>query len=279
MNFRNLVFISFIIFIGCNQSGNTLSEEFLAEGDFTERSIQESEITETKENVVKPSGTVSKKIIKDGEMGIEVSDLNSAKTNIDSLVAKYNAYYANERLSNTSNASIFYLKIRIPSNSFESFIANIESGGYEIDYKNISARDVTEEFIDLETRLNNKRNYLKKYNELLKQAKSIAEILEIEERIRNIEEEIESAEGRLKYLSNQVSFSTLNLNVTQIKEFQFQPNKQINFFQKLKQSISNGWHAFILFILFLVKLWPFWILLGTIIFFLKRRKIKKMDNK
>ena len=61
---------------------------------------------------------------------------------------------------------------------------------------------MTDQFIDLETRLENKRNYLKRYNDLLLKANSIKEILEIEEKIRALEEEIESATGQLKYLSD-----------------------------------------------------------------------------
>ncbi|NJK85980.1 MAG: DUF4349 domain-containing protein [Bacteroidales bacterium] len=50
-----------------------------------------------------------------------------------------------------------------------------------------------------------------------KKQKSISEILEIEEKIRGIEEEIESSQGRLNYLNSQVDFSTLDLNISRIK--------------------------------------------------------------
>lgn len=70
---------------------------------------------------------------------------------------------------------------------------------------------MTDQFIDLETRLANKREYLERYRELVKKAVSVKEILEIEEKIRLLEEEIESVTGRLKYLGDQVDFSTLNL--------------------------------------------------------------------
>ena len=99
-----------------------------------------------------------------------ISKKRSLKSTL--LVRSYNGYYANESLENTDDESSWQLKIRIPSANLEKFILKIESGNAQITYKEIDARDVTAEFIDLETRLANKKNYLKRYNELLKQAKT-----------------------------------------------------------------------------------------------------------
>ena len=136
--------------------------------------------------------------------------------------------------------------------------------------KNISARDVTEEFIDLEMRLTNRRNYLKRYNDLLQQAGTVADILEIQERIRNLEEEIESVEGRLKYLDGLVEYSTLYLTITRKKEFRFQPVQRDRFIERLKQSLSGGWFGLITFTLFIISLWPLWIVLAAIIIIWRR---------
>ena len=81
--------------------------------------------------------------------------------------------------------------IRIPSDAFESFIEALVQIEAEIEYQNISSKDVSEEFIDLETRLKNKHSYLLRYRELLGEAKNVQDILEVEEKIRLITEEIE----------------------------------------------------------------------------------------
>ncbi len=219
---------------------------------------------------------VKKKIIKDGKIKLRVTELESTKHGVDTLMAKYNAYYANESFNNSNRESSYELKIRIPCANFEKFIAAIESGNGEILYKEIDARDVTDQFIDLETRLENKRNYLKRYSDLLKQAKSIKEILEIEEKIRGLEEEIESTTGRLKYLSDLVDYSTLNLTITKQKEYQYNPASRDKFSERLKHSLSKGWFGFVDLLLFLIKIWPFWIILTLILYFWKKyRKAKK----
>jgi hypothetical protein len=219
---------------------------------------------------------IKKKIVKDGRLGLRVSNIESTKLRIDSLIKNNGGYYANENFNNSDWESSYYLQIRIPSTNFEIFISTIEKGKEEILYKEIEARDVTDQFIDLETRLSNKQNYLKRYNDLLKKANSIKEILEIEEKIRALEEEIESTTGRLNYLNNLVDYSTLNLTLSKPKDFKYNPAKRPQFLEQLKLSLSKGWFGFVDFILFIIKLWPLWIFIGLIFYVWKKYKKRKL---
>jgi len=219
---------------------------------------------------------IKKKIIRDGRLGLRVTELEKTKTRIDTLVKANGAYYANESFNNSDWESSFNLKIRIPSVNFEKFISGIEAGEGEVLYKVIDARDVTSQFIDLETRLENKRNYLIRYNDLLKKANSVKDILEIEEKIRVLEEEIDSTTGQLKYLSDLVNYSTLDLTLTKQKDFKYNPEKRAKFSERFKQSISKGWFEFVDFVLFMIKIWPFWIIIAVMVYFWRKfRKARK----
>lgn len=224
---------------------------------------------------VKKQEVIKKKIIKDGRLGLKVDDIEKAKAQIDTLVKAYDGYYSNERFNNTESKAFFNLEIRIPSERIETFISNVEKGKGEVLYKEIDARDVTDQFIDLETRLKNKKSYLVRYNELLKEANTVKEILEIQEEIRQLEEEIESTTGRLKYLTDQVDYSTLNLNLEKQKDFTFNPADRDEFTERLKQSLSKGWYGFVDFVLFLFKIWPLWIVLGVIVFVWRRMRKRR----
>ena len=218
---------------------------------------------------------IKKKIIKDGRLGLRVSELEKTKLRIDTLIKNHGGYYANESFNNTEWESSFNLKIRIPSANFEKLISEIETGDGEILYKEIDARDVTDQFIDLETRLENKRNYLIRYNDLLKKANSVKEILDIEEKIRGLKEEIESTTGRLKYLSDLVDYSTLDLTISKQKDFKYNPAKRNKFSESFKQSLSKGWFGFVDFLLIIIKIWPFWIIVTFILYFWKKYKMTK----
>ena len=216
-----------------------------------------------------------KRIIKDGRLSLRVHDLESTKVKIDTLIKIYGGYYANESFNNSDRELSYNLRVRVPSANFELFIAEIEKGDGEILFKEIDARDVTDQFIDLETRLENKRNYLKRYNDLLNRANSVKDILEIEEKIRVLEEEIESTTGRLKYLSDLVDYSTLNLTVSKQKPFRYTPEARHQFSERLKQSLSGGWFGFIDLLLFIIKIWPLWVVIAAIIFVLKKTRLTK----
>lgn len=220
-----------------------------------------------------------KKIIKDGRLGIKVTELEKAKSMLDTLVKNNGGYYANENFNNTDYEASYNLRVRIPTDKFEKFIAEVESGDGEILYKQIDARDVTDQFIDLETRLDSKKNYLIRYRELLKQAKNVKEILEIEEKIRGLEEEIESTTGRLKYLGDLVNYSSLDLMISKQKDFKYTPGQRDKFVERLKQSLSKGWIGFVDFLLFVIKIWPFWIIVSLILYFWKRFKNRKKIKK
>ncbi len=79
--------------------------------------------------------------------------------------------------------------------------------------KNISADDVSEEYVDLQIRQDNKQAYAVQYRKLLKRAGSIKDILEVQEKLRHIESGIDRINGRLKFLDDRVSYSTLDVEL------------------------------------------------------------------
>jgi len=226
-------------------------------------------------------GTINveqQKLIRNGTMLISVKNAAETRSLLSTILTRNNAYVGNEQLNNTDYETTYGIQIRVPANKLDSLVAGIESLSGTVTFKSIEAKDVTEEYIDLETRLVNKRAYLEQYRTLLKSARSIEDILKVQEQIRTIEEEVESVTGRLKYLTNQVDLSTLQLTITEKKDYVYKQDRRINFFERLKESMSTGWYAFVNFILYLLVLWPFWIILGLGVWIgyklMKKKKLK-----
>lgn len=220
-----------------------------------------------------------KKIIKDGSLGIKTNDIVRAKKGFDALLKKLNAYYETEDFEKEDYRMSFSLKIRVPSANFEKLISEIENGKDEIVTKNINARDVTEEYTDVEARLNNKREYLKKYKEILARAVTIKDILEVQEIIRNLQEEIESREGHLKYLNDQVTYSTLDVSLFKDIAYVYKPQEQDSFRERVKNSLSNGWMAIVDFVLWFIKIWPQLLVVLAVIILGRRWYKKRKANK
>jgi hypothetical protein len=220
---------------------------------------------------------IQKKVIKTGNFTIKSEDIKASKSALDELLKKYGAYYNNESLNNDNTAIRYNLIIRVPSDKFELLVKGIEGSKDEIIERNIYAEDVTEEYVDIETRLATKRDYLNRYRQLLSKANSIKEILEIEENIRVIQEEIESSEGRLKYLTNQVNLSTLNIHLFENKPYEYKPAKEDSFFERVKFALGSGWKGIVDFIIWILAQWPFWLVCILLLPFIRKFIKKRRD--
>jgi hypothetical protein len=128
---------------------------------------------------------------------------------------------------------------------------------------------VTEEFLDIQARINTKKELENRYLELLKKANSVTEMLEVEKQIGQLRTEIESIEGRLNYLKSKVSLSTLTIIF-----YQSIPNES-EVGNKFKNGFKSGWNNLIWFFVFLTNIWPF-ILIGIgLTFVIKKWKKRK----
>jgi hypothetical protein len=104
----------------------------------------------------------------------------------------------------------------------------------------------------------------------VKQAKTIEDILKVETEIGIVRNEIEQIQGRLKYLSNQTSYSTIVLTY-------YQPSLPIELpgaGSKFVESFLDGWDGFISFLIGLTRTWPFLLVIGFIAWLIIRRKRK-----
>ena len=176
-----------------------------------------------------------RKLIKNGTISFETNDIEKTRKEIEKLYQEFNGYIASENNFNYGERLQHEQEIRIPSQNFDPFIQKLEQLGTKVENKNISTQDVTEEFIDVEARLKTKKDLEARYRELLKFAKKVDEMLSIENQIGNVRAEIESMEGRLNYLKNQVAFSTLKITYYELTGVDF------GFASKFVHSLKNGW--------------------------------------
>src|SRR5690606_38732329 len=106
-------------------------------------------------------------------------------------------------------------------------------------------------------------------------AKTVKEILEIERELGNLRADIESFEGRLKYLKDQVSFSTLGISFYELVAVE----KDNKFGQKFIDGFASGWENLIWFFLGLTNIWPFILLIVVLIWFIRKRIITRRNRK
>ena len=114
-----------------------------------------------------------------------------------------------------------------------------------------------------------------RYMDLLKQAKNMEEILNVQSEINGIQEEIESAAGRIEYLGHSSVFSTINLTYYQILNSSAKDNDKPSFGTELSNAFKNGWSWIGDLFVGLVSIWPLLLLIFTGVIIYKRTKLQK----
>ncbi|MBP2616155.1 DUF4349 domain-containing protein [Chryseobacterium jejuense] len=223
---------------------------------------------------LKETDTVSRKIIKNGEMKIQVGDIKKAQNQVYEIIKKNSAYIQKEEFQNTDMNDNLELTIRVPHKHFDMLISSFSDGMGTVLSKNISSNDVTEEYTDVSIKLANKKIYLEKYRDMLKSATTTKDMLEIQEKIRALEDEIDVAEGTLRFIDDRVNYSTLNLNLYKEK-VRSSATSKIGFGSRFVDSITEGWNSFVAFFLGIISFWPFLLLIPLIVALWRKWKKKK----
>ncbi|AYM99387.1 DUF4349 domain-containing protein [Chryseobacterium sp. 3008163] len=282
-----------LILLNCNKSEAVANESVSAMAvmedvavDSAAASYSPSPSTTTSDKQVQNSepnssnpktNIVSKKIIKNGEMEIQVGEIKKAQNQISEILKKNNAYIQSERFNNNDTAENLNVTIRVPHQNFDPLINSFSNGVGSVLSKNISSDDVTEEYTDVSIKLENKKIYLEKYRDMLRSAKTTKDMLEIQENIRSLEDEIDVSEGRLRFIDDRVNYSTLELMLYKEK-VRSSATSKIGFGSRFGDSITEGWNSFIAFFLGVISFWPFLLLIPIVVFVWKKwrkNRVKK----
>jgi len=204
---------------------------------------------------------IPSKIIKTADISYQVETFTDSRKAILAIVKKYNALVSGENQTNDGYRIRNTMTIRVDAPAFDSLVEELMTEAIYIEHKTINAEDVTEEFVDLTARMKSKKEVEAQYSEILKKARTINEILEVTEYLRAIREEIESVEGRLKYLNDRVAYSTITLTYyEQLDVVSRQPAR--TFGSRMGEAFSWGWNGLVGFFLGIIYLWPLWLIMG-----------------
>lgn len=217
-----------------------------------------------------------RKIIKNGSVTIEANKPKDLETEIVEVLNDFNGYIVNTTQSGNDENYRSELTVKIPYDKFDNFITKVKELA-DVRHNNISTQDITEEFIDLEARQNALKLQEERLLEMLVKAESVEELLKVENELSRVRYELEKVEGRIRYLDNAVSYSTLRISIQQKVE----PTKpQVDsVWDEIWFSFTDGIGTFFNAILHIIKgvvwLTPFLIIVIPVGFIIYKKKFKK----
>ena len=124
------------------------------------------------------------KIIKSGNARFKVTSVKNATKQVAHIVNQFQGYISDQRLQTTNYNVENRFTIKVPQRNFENVMDSLEKVAEFVDYQNITSNDVTEQYVDLESRLKTKLEVKKRYETvLIKRANTVKDILAAEEKL------------------------------------------------------------------------------------------------
>jgi Domain of unknown function (DUF4349) len=198
-----------------------------------------------------------RKIIRNAEMTIEISDPNEGLQKIASIAEKNGGFVvtseSRENQANAQNLSSTTVTVvaRVPAAQFDEAVEAIRRIGGRIKVEKLSGMDVTEEYIDLEARIRTKRALEMQFLEIMRQARKISDALEVQSQLADVRTEIESLEGRRRFLENKSALSTIS--VTLQTPAPLLAATTSGFQQNVKMAFGDGLDAASEIVLFIIR--------------------------
>ena len=160
-----------------------------------------------------PDLPVERMVIETAGLDLEVGDHGEWLDFAHQLVQQYGGYIVNSNVREAyENVKRGNLTARVPQEKLGEAIDQLKNKAQKIEGEQRGGQDVTEEYIDLAMRLNNKRKTEERFQEILKKADKVEDILAVERELSRVRGEIERLEGRRQFLKNRVDLATITVN-------------------------------------------------------------------
>lgn len=214
-----------------------------------------------------------RKIIKNASVKYEVKNFDQYNKELRERIRKFGGYVAQEENHQYDDRREIALTIKVPVEQFEPMMNELQGRDAKQVERTISTEDVTGQVIDTRSRLEAKKQMRLKYLEFLRQSKNMQEVLAVQNEINSIQEEIESASGRIQSLGKQAAFSTINLSFYEpVAGFATPEPSNPSFFSKTGEAFSRGAELVKGLLLVIVSIWP--LVLGVLagIFIWKKKR-------
>lgn len=157
-----------------------------------------------------------RKLIRTGQVHLEVQDFDAARANLTRTVARYGGYVSDSRQErhriDNKSFKTGMVVLRVPAENFTAVMDETEAVGTVIESRT-NVEDVTEQLVDIEARLENLRAQRDQLRELYRRANDTEDVLAVQRRLADVQQDIERLEAKQQNLQRQVALSTIRVRM------------------------------------------------------------------
>lgn len=215
---------------GFAQANNSQSRE-----QSTEESADEEVATDEDANL----GESQQMVIYTGHLDVRVNSFDNMTERVKEQLNEMNGYIveSSEHTRGEDELRSGYMVVRVPQEHFDSFMTGLETEDTKIVSRDQQSQDVTEEYVDLESRLKAKEAVEDRLLQFMEGAEKTEDLLKISDDLSRVQEEIEQIKGRMNYIENHVAYSTVHINIEErnVKVPDVQSKDDLNTFAKAQK--------------------------------------------
>ena len=204
------------------------------------------------------------------DLSTETEDLEAMLTQLDAKILALNGYVESQNIYNGSNYSSrryrsASLTVRIPAESVDQFTADV-SGISNVVRSNKNLEDITLTYTANESRVKALQTEEARLLELMSQAETMSDLLEIEARLTDVRYELEAFTTRLKGYDNKVDYATVYLNIEEVQEYT--PVEEETLWQRISggfvSSLKGVGEGIVDFFVWIIVVSPYLVVFGAV---------------
>jgi hypothetical protein len=154
-----------------------------------------------------------RKIVKTGSITLEVEDIAETMDKVAEMAEELNGYVVSSYKHEYERGVSGYITIRVPSEKFEEAFERLRQLAVAVPYETTTAKDVTEEYVDLEAQLGNLQATEAQYLTLLEKAETVEDMLKVQSELSKVRGQIEQIEGSMQYLEQTSETSLIEVDL------------------------------------------------------------------
>lgn len=221
-NFLSLILLVAIVYLfggrqGMNLSGMRTSS--VGSGGFAGGSIsmlaknQMPPVFDSFEQSTAPVSSDLRMVVQDTSLSMQVKDVSEVMTGIEKLSVSMGGYMVNRSMYKPEGAATGSISIRVPVEKRADTLASIKLLGIKTVSENVSGHDVTDQYVDIQGRIDNLNKTKIKMTALQDQASRVQDLMDIQMQLNNIQSQIDSYVGQQKYLEQTAKLTRISVNL------------------------------------------------------------------
>ena len=220
-------------------------------------------------------------LIKNASLTLEVRDARKTAADLTKAVQAARGYLSDMQESvDALGVRSITVQVRIPAKRFDGAMSDIEALGKIMD-RHVGTEDVTEEFVDSQSRLRNLKRTEERLLTHLARTGKLSDTLLVERELTRVRQEVEQLEGRIRYLANRIAYSTIGVTLQEApKATSPVPTKSFSSGQIASEASRSlvGFLQSIWSLVIWLTVWsPVWIPLG-ILALLTYRQLRRSES-